>query len=101
VCLQGEDWEYEDDRADDDLEMGKDEDADMPAPRRHGHTPVHPASDLVACSICLLKTIAAALHLLHRKLTAGCPSDEDAAQLPTTHLGDTSRCLMILEAPRQ
>lgn len=42
VCLQGEDWEYEDDRADDDLEMGKDEDADMPAPRRHGHAPCAP-----------------------------------------------------------
>ena len=33
-CFQGEDWEYEDDRADDDLEMGKDDDADVPAPKR-------------------------------------------------------------------
>lgn len=33
-AVQGEDWEYEDDRADDDLEMGKEDDADLPAPRR-------------------------------------------------------------------
>jgi hypothetical protein len=52
ACLQGEDWEYEDDRADDDQEMGRDEDADMPAPRRHVYTPAHPATDPVACYPC-------------------------------------------------
>ena len=36
--LQGEDWEYEEDRADDDLDMGiKDEDSDAPQTRKCAH----------------------------------------------------------------